>query len=151
VIRDRLDHLFWHCADLGLDVEWAHLQEGRRGVYFHDLQLILLSRRLTRAQAVSTLAHELGHHRFGDTCSNPANERRAWQYAAAMLISPQEYRAAEDLVGPSAPGLAVELEVTPQLIHAWRDWWHQRGRLLQSDEGSSAGEDLGGGCGRLDV
>lgn len=126
--RDRLDELFKHCADLGIDVDWCDLGDRRRGDYFHDGGVIRLNLRLTRAQATATLAHELGHHRFGDRCSTPANEQRAWEYGAALLITPREYAAAEREVGHHRAALAIELGVTPRLIGAWRDWWEKRGR-----------------------
>lgn len=128
--RDRLDHLFQHCADLGLIVEWADLGTYRRGQYRRTGDEITLNWRLTRAQATATLAHELGHQRFGDTCSTPAVERRAWEYGASMLIAPAEYQRAESMVGHHASALAIELAVTPKLIEAWRRWWLTRGQFL---------------------
>jgi hypothetical protein len=131
VTRDRLDVLFHHCADLGLDVDWSDLGDYRRGEYHHLGDRIVLNLRLTRAQATATLAHELGHQRFGDTCSTPATERRAWEYGAAVLITPGQYAAAERLVGHHLSALALELGVTPKLIEAWRRWWEKRGRRLE--------------------
>lgn len=124
--RDRLELLYQHCADLAIDVEWAHLGEHRRG-YFRHPRLIVLNHLLTRAQATATLAHELGHERFGDTCSTPSVERRAWEYGAALVVSPGEYAAAEALVGHHPAALALHLEVTPRLVEAWRCWWLARG------------------------
>ena len=125
--RDRLDELFQHCADLGIDVRWQDLGETRRGEYHRLDNTIVLSPRLTGRQVVACLAHELGHQRFGHSCSSPANERRAWEYAAALVITPTEYAVAEARVGPDAAGLAIELAVTPRLVEAWRRWWHKRG------------------------
>jgi hypothetical protein len=128
--RDRLDLVFQHCADLGINVEWTDLGSRRRGEYrWHD-DTIVLSIRLTRAQATATLAHELGHQRFGDRCSSPRAERRAWEYGAAFLITPAQYAAAEDLAGHHTAALAIELGVTPKLVEAWRRWWETRGRQL---------------------
>ena len=132
VTRDRLDHLFQHCADLGLDVDWTDLGDNRRGEYHRTGDRIILNLRLTRAQAASTLAHELGHQRFGDGCSTPAGERRAWEYGAALLIRPGEYAEAEHLVGHHKAALAIELGVTPRLVEAWQRWWETRGRFLGS-------------------
>lgn len=129
--RDRLDELFKHCADLGIEVDWDDLGEYRRGEYRWHENAIRLNLRLTRAQATATLAHELGHQRFGDTCTTVANERRAWEYGAAMLISPTEYQRAEQLVGHHSAALAIELGVTPKLVEAWRRWWEKRGRDLE--------------------
>lgn len=128
--RDRLDHLFQHCADLGIEVDWDDLGSKRRAEYVWVEDRIVLNPRLTRSQATASLAHELGHQRFGDTCSTPAKERRAWEYGAAFLITPGEYAAAEDLVGCHTSALAIELGVTPKLIEAWRRWWEKRGRHL---------------------
>lgn len=123
--RDLVDELFQHCADLGIDVVWQDLGAKRRGEYRRHDNTIVLSPRLTGPQVVACLAHELGHERFGHRCSSPANERRAWDYAAALVITPAEYAAAEERVGHDASGLAIELAVTPQLIEAWRRWWQR--------------------------
>lgn len=53
-------------------------------------------------------------------------ERRADQWAAQLLISPAEYRAAEALVGSSVGALAYELEVTPETIEVWRECFKAR-------------------------
>lgn len=119
--------LFQHCADLGIGVEWQDLGSRRRGEYHWTGDRIVLSLRLNRRQATATLAHELGHQHFGDRCTTTAGERRAWEYGAALLISPAEYRRAETLVGHHLSALAIELEVTPKLIEAWRRWWVRRG------------------------
>lgn len=133
-MRDRLDYVFAHCADLGLMVDWADLGDRRRGEYHWRDDRIILSLRLTRAQAASTLAHELGHQRFGDRCSSPAAERRAWEYGAALLVRPGEYAAAEELVGHHASALALELGVTPKVIEAWRRWYARKAARLRVGE-----------------
>lgn len=127
-MKDRLDQLFRHCADLGIEVEWADLGPVRHGEYRALADRITLNLRLTRRQTISALAHELGHREFGDRCSTPAVERRAWEYAAAFLITPGEYARAERLVGHHEGALAAELEVTPKVIEAWRRWWHRCGK-----------------------
>ena len=128
--KDRWNLALQHCADLGVDVEWDDMGEYRRGGYKRELDRILLSPRLSRRQATATLGHELGHQRFGHGCSTPANERRAWEYGAALLVTPGEYRAAESAVGHHLAALAIELEVTPKLIEAWRRWWETKGQFL---------------------
>ncbi len=127
----RLDELLHHCADLGLDVVYedlSHLEH--RGQWRWWKSEIALHFALTADQMVSVLAHELGHVRFGDTCSTPAAERRAWEYAGALLITPVEYAIAEDLVGSHVGALAKELAVTVKLIEGWRRWWHCRGQFI---------------------
>ena len=128
--RDQLDLLFQHCADLGIDVEWSDLAAHRHGEYHWTGDRIVLNLRLTRRQAISALAHELGHQAYGDRCSTPAAERRAWEYAAAFLITPARYAAAERVVGHHLSALAAELEVTPRVVEAWRRWWAKRGHQL---------------------
>jgi hypothetical protein len=122
----RLDLLFAHCADLGVQVDWADLGEYRRGEYRADEHRIVLNHRLTRAQAAATCAHEVAHHLFGDRCSSPVAERRAWEYGAALIITPREYAAAEAAVGPHLGALADELGVTPKLVEAWRRWFSRK-------------------------
>ena len=126
--RDRLDVLLQHCVDLGVEVEWCNLGERQRGEYRDDRRLIVLHPVLTRRQCTATLAHEVGHAEFGDRCSTPAVERRAWEFGASLVISSRDYERAEALVGPHPAALAIELEVTPKLIEAWRRWWLKRGQ-----------------------
>lgn len=122
----RLDLLFAHCADLGVDVEWADLGEKRRGEFHCDRHKIVLNRRLTRRQATATLAHEVGHLTFGDRCSTPVAERRASEYGASLIINVKDYQAAEKLCGPHLGALADELGVTPHLVEAWRRWYRRK-------------------------
>lgn len=121
----RLDRLYAHASDLGLMVEHADLGS-RFGEYHDGLDLIVLNRRLTRAQATSTLAHELAHALQHDRCSTPAVERRADETGAALAITTGEYASAERLVGEHPGALAVELGVTPRLVFAWRRWYARR-------------------------
>lgn len=133
-MTDRLDLALQHCADLGIDVEWRDLGPKRRGGYDWRRERIVLSTRLTAVQAVCSLWHEIGHYRFGDTCSTKASEERAWQYAAAVLVTPAEYARAEQLVGCHPNALASHLGVTPKLIEAWRRWWEKRGKWLPANQ-----------------
>lgn len=122
---EKLDLLYRHCADEGVDVEHGDLGT-RHGQYHHGLRLIILNIRLTAAQATTALAHEVGHLVHGDRCSSPAVERRADETGASLIITPEEYAAAEQEVGPHPGALAALLGVTPRLIHAWRRWYRRR-------------------------
>lgn len=122
----RLDLLYAHCADLGLDVEHAHLGCIRRGEYRADQNLIRLHSGLTRAQATATLAHEVGHAEFGDRCSSRKAEKRAWQYGAALIINVKDYERAERIAGHHVNAIAAELGVTRRLIEAWQEWYRLR-------------------------
>lgn len=126
----RLDSLYRHCGDLGLDVEWSDLGEYRRGDYQADKLLIRLNTRLTVAESVSTLSHEIAHHLAGDRCSSASAERKAWERGAALVLTVPEYQAAEAIVGCHPNALAAELGVTPKLILAWRRWYARSGHLM---------------------
>lgn len=140
----RLDLLFAHCGDLGIEVEWADLGDIRRGHYLDDARTIVLNRRLTRAQLTTTLAHEIGHAVFGDRATTPRLERRASEYGASLIITPRQYAAAERLVGHHLGALAAELGVTPHLVEAWQRWAHKRmpleRRRRQGDWGGCVGD-----------
>lgn len=140
--RDRFDLIAAHCADLGIPVEWDDLGPQRRGTCQVIRGRIILNRRLTMAQAASTLAHEVGHWVFGDVRSTPQAERRAWEYGASLIVSPAEYAAAERVVGHHTSALAIELGVTPRLIEEWRRWWERRGRFLELGELEHGGDLL---------
>lgn len=126
---DKFDELAQHAGDLRIDVAWTFDLPGSIHAYYEDDgQLIVLNQRCTQAQVVSALAHEVGHAVFGDRCSTEAIERRADEYGASLVITRDEYAAAERLVGPHAGALARQLDVTRDLVLAWRRWWHRRGR-----------------------
>lgn len=97
-----------------------------RGCFIAKLNKIVLNTRLTRAQMTAALAHELGHAAFGDSCSTDANERRADEYGASIAITRRDFRRAERLVGPDDGAMADELEVTDDLVRAWRRWYNKR-------------------------
>lgn len=132
----KMDALYRHAADLDLEVEWVtDLPRGRHGVYRDDERVIRLNYRLTSAQALATLAHELAHAIHGDRCSGGAIERRADELGSSFIISRDEYAEAEELVGPHAGALARELGVTHRMVLAWRRWFSRR----CSTEGESHG------------
>ncbi|MBP3978896.1 ImmA/IrrE family metallo-endopeptidase [Microbacterium sp. BLY] len=80
-----------------------------------------MSRRTTR----SILAHELGHAHLGHQPTREAalrarQERQADEWAAARLITPTAYAAAEQLRGPHPPSIAFELDVTIEVVLAFQ-------------------------------
>lgn len=129
-MQDRFDRLCQHAADLGLEVAWTFDLPSRcHGYYEPDNDLVVLNHRCTGAQAVSALAHEIGHAVFGDRCSTEAIERRADEYGASLVLTAGEYAAAEAEVGPHPGALARHLGVTRLLVLAWRRWWSRTGHL----------------------
>lgn len=117
----KLDHLYVHAADLGVEVIWsARMHPQRHGLYLDDQRLIILNQGCTHAQTTSALAHELAHAFYGDRASTSAIERRADEYGARLIIAVDEYAAAESAVGHHAGALARELGVTRRMVEAWQ-------------------------------
>lgn len=80
---------------------------------------------MTDVATLCALAHELGHAVHNDQPGHVgANELRADRFAARLLISPVEYRAAEETYGPHPARLAAELGVTTHLLDVWRHQIH---------------------------
>ncbi|MFC6344613.1 hypothetical protein ACFP8W_21705, partial [Nocardioides hankookensis] len=100
------------CASHGVRVEWADLGPHRQGQYRRQLRLIELNPGLVLRQLVPVLAHEYAHFVYDDSCSTLARERRAWEHAARMLITPADYARAERLVGPHPNAIAAGLDRT---------------------------------------
>lgn len=123
----KIDLLHRHAADMGVEIVLDDLGPCRRGAYLDDLRTIVISPRLTTAQTVATLAHEIGHAIFRDRQSTERLERRADQMGASLVIEPEEYSRAEEQVGCHPGALASELGVTPRLVLAWRHWWKTKG------------------------
>ena len=118
--------------ELGATVHYSDLPGTLRGVWDPNGPRILLRRRLASAQRVSTLAHEIVHARRGDRgCQTASTEQHVDELAARMLITEAAYRRAEILYGPATWAIAVELDVTPALVEAWkrareREWHRTR-------------------------
>lgn len=124
-MTDRLHALAEH---LGVAVTYHH--GGPKGLYVAEARLITLREGMGWRKLRSTFAHELGHalhddRPVADPVLQARQERRADQLAAELLITPEDYEAAENLVGHYPAALAAELGVTKHLIHVWRDL-HER-------------------------
>ncbi|GAA3661980.1 ImmA/IrrE family metallo-endopeptidase [Microbacterium marinilacus] len=125
-----MDDLTRLAAESGLEVSTAHLPGDLLGAYLPEQRRILLDARLTPVERRCVLAHELGHAHYGHrhvgapgalSAATAAQERQADLYAARLLISADAYERAERL-GSGAEFLADELEVTADLIDAYRQW-----------------------------
>lgn len=112
---------------LGVTVaETPHLDDGLNGQYLHHRRLILLHQGLDPWTRKSTLAHELGHAYYGDDIhGDPRMERRADQFAAQILITPDMYKNAEKLHDGHTGAIAYELGVTPHLVKTWKDLYER--------------------------
>lgn len=110
---------------------WARVVDyplpyGYEGVYEAATNLIVLDVRLTDIQRRCVLAHEISHARHRDIgCQTDKwTERRADMEAAKLLIDPVEYAMAESIYGSNSHGIAVELNVMPWVVIAFRSWLH---------------------------
>lgn len=118
-----------HEADrLGVRVSFAKLAPPRRAVYLDDQKLILLSDRLDTIQTRESCAHELGHCKYGDRCSNPDAEERAWIYAAKLLVQLEPYRLAE-IEDPHPLAIAHKLHTTRRIVELYKEHHLQRQAL----------------------
>lgn len=107
-------------------VETPYLDDGLNGQYLHHRRLILLRQGLDPWTRKSTLAHELGHAWHGDDIhGDPRLERRADQFAAQILITPDMYKNAEKLHEGHTGAIAYELGVTPHLVKTWKDLYER--------------------------
>ncbi|MCS5479775.1 ImmA/IrrE family metallo-endopeptidase [Corynebacterium sp. YIM 101645] len=113
-------------ATLGVTImDTPRLRPDVNAVYLHHRRIILLRYDLDPYTRRCALAHELGHAYHGDQIpGDPRIERRADEFAARILITPEDYAAAEAL-HHSVGAIAHELEVTPHLVEVWQDL-HER-------------------------
>lgn len=105
---------------LGVELVYtADLPPQRLGCYLDDERTILIRPGLTHALERETLHHEYIHALYRDRTSHPAVEWRAWREAAALMIDPAAYAAAEAMSHSSA-WIARELGVTVKIVEAYR-------------------------------
>lgn len=104
----------------GIRVYWTPPSEQLQAAYAHAAQTIWLRRDLTDAEVRSLLAHELGHHHYGDVGPQPPRiEARAWRWAARLLLTDGVYASAEELWPQDPAAIADELGVTTEIVHAY--------------------------------
>lgn len=92
--------------------------DDRNGVYYYELDMIILNHGLSSFEERFTLAHELGHAYFGHQNSGPANELKADEYAAQLLIRHADYASAEAICD-SPKFIAQELGVSLRAVEAY--------------------------------
>lgn len=121
--------LIGYAESRGLTVGWA-LDLPEKGRYVAERRTILLREGMSQRRTHSTLAHEIAHAYWHDHCSAPHAEARAWRCAALMLIHPDDYARAE-LIDHSPGGIARELTVTTEVVHAFRQLLHTGAHITE--------------------
>ena len=92
-----------------------------RAAYSKTRSEVYIREGLSLAQRISALAHELIHVRRGDDGhKDKATEECVQRRAALLIISPLEYQLAEKLCDGNVIAIARELDVTPDIIRAYR-------------------------------
>ncbi len=120
------DHWITDTLDaLGVRVIDADLPGDRDGEYLHRRRLIRLQRGMPHRLRRSVLAHECAHAVFGDEPSRfgprtAKQERRADEWAALRLIDVDEYKTAERIHTGHVDAIALELDVTADLVEAFQ-------------------------------
>jgi Domain of unknown function (DUF955). len=121
-----MEHLLDIADGLGVTVEFTDLSHlGRNGDCHARTGRVRLHNHLPRRATRSVLAHELAHYVFGDVPSkfgpvNAKQERRADEWAALQLITPDAYRDAEMLRGGHIPSMAHDLGVISRTVEAYQ-------------------------------
>lgn len=118
-----MQHLLSLANELGLTV--IERRGKHVGGYHAGSNTIRLDPALPRRVARSVLAHELAHHVFGDQPSphgpvRAKQERRANEWAALRLITPEAFADAERIRGGHTASMAHDLDVIPELVDAFR-------------------------------
>lgn len=114
-----IDELIQAAERSGYRVRWH--RGGPKAVWLPHHHAVSLQNGLDDIEALCSLAHELGHAYYGDPPGHHgAQEKRADRFAAQLLVSPTEYRAAELIYGPHPARLAYELGVTTHIIETWQ-------------------------------
>jgi Zn-dependent peptidase ImmA (M78 family) len=110
----------------GIRIVRSRLPKGVLGCWLPRQHTIHLDAGLTRVEARTVLAHELGHAYHGHLCSTSpthrrveADERQADRFAARVLIDPDEY-ARHERSGSDQHAIAAELGVTIDLIRVYQ-------------------------------
>lgn len=108
-----------------LGVRVIERRGGKPGGYHAGTTTIRLHPGMSRRVARSVLAHEIAHHVFGDTPTvygpvRAKQERRANEWAALRLITPDAYAAAEASHHGHLPAMGHELGVTIEIVEAYK-------------------------------
>lgn len=138
-----IPHLHALAADMGLTI--VERRGSRRGGYHDGLKQIRINPGMSRRATRSVLAHEIAHALFRDVPShhgpvNAKQERRADEWAALYLITPDAFADAEKHRGGHSPSMAYDLDVTVELVEAFRRVLLRVGDTVYVDPKMGAGQ-----------
>lgn len=115
-----LDELINACANEGTHVVFKPFPYP--GAYYAAHNLIIINSRNTAIQQRCTLAHEYVHALMGHSGhQKPSIEKKVTTRAALLLIASVDYRDAELLYGTDEEQIARELDVTLDILHAYKE------------------------------
>jgi Zn-dependent peptidase ImmA (M78 family) len=111
---------------LGVDVHSEVIPDkGLCGYYEAWRNAIVIDRTMTYRQKRCTLVHELVHWSYGDffhrSVIDSRLETRARRETASLLVDRSEYAQAEIEYDGEPRSIAIELDVTLQIIEDYRD------------------------------
>ena len=120
-----------HLLAESMGVQLQRHTGGRPGWYDHHRRIISTRRGQSISQYKSVLAHELGHAAHRDTPTGNGHfdqrqERRADEYAAQLLINPDDFKAAAIWHHGHLPAIADELEVTQHILKTWQSLYERQ-------------------------
>jgi len=121
----RLKRIYDMIDAMGVRIEYCELPEDMDGEYIHEEKLIKIQFDLSTRVYRSTLPHECCHAIWGDEPSrfgpvNAKQERRADEWAALQMIGLDEYRQQEARHDGNVEAIALALNVTADLVEAFR-------------------------------
>lgn len=137
-----IPHLVSIADQLGLTV--IERRGNTPGGYHDGLARIRLDPGQSIRAQRSFLAHEIAHALFRDSPSPYAvvamkQERRAWNWAARYLITPEGFALTERMREGHSASMAYDLGVTVELVEAYRK------QLLRVDETVYVAPRMGSG------
>lgn len=108
---------------MGYRVEFGEMPSDRDGETIHERKLVRIQWNLSPRPYRATVGHECAHVVFQDRPSrfgpvHAKQERRADEWAAMRLVSIDEYRDAEHRYDGNVEAMAIDLNVTVDIIEA---------------------------------
>lgn len=141
----KLLRLFEVLDALDVSIEYCELPADRDGDYSHEDRHMRVQHDLPYRRYRSTVGHETAHAVFADVPSrfgpvSAKQERRADEWAALRLIDLDDYRQQEHRHEGHVEAMAIALDVTVELVEAYRSMLFRAGGMVYVDPGMGAGQ-----------